>query len=348
LQVGGLSGYSGASGTSGYSGASGTSGYSGASGFSGFSGTSGFSGYSGVSGRRGVPNPTLGPWAYVASSLTTATGTGAGTWIGNNSVIGSITQLSISNTDFNGHDVSALLASSFTIDSYIMIPGRTSLIWSTFQVTGITTTPTYVVINVNFLNSNGSAISYTDGEISEISGGVSPGYSGMSGYSGKSGFSGFSGTSGFSGFSGVSPAQPTFAALATGTQTITATTMTDITGMSIALTAGTWLVEAVINGQSSATTGAQACLNYTGTVTTVDYQQVASGSTTANVATGRVTAINTASTTFHTTAAAEGSCRFNGYIVASSSGNLVCRGLKITSGNYIVRNGSFLRATKVA
>jgi hypothetical protein len=131
-------------------------------------------------------------------------------------------------------------------------------------------------------------------------------------------------------------------------QSVVSTSLVDLTGLSVTLTAGTYLFEAEIHGASSSVAGYRLAMNYTGTTTSVDYNHFGQLATTTLGATARVTAINTASTTLGTTASAETLARMTGKIVVSDGGSLVVRGLKVTSGTYTVRASSFLRVTKVA
>ena len=198
---------------------------------------------------------------------------------------------------------------------------------------------------------SGSGISGFSGSgVSGFSGLGLSGYSGISGFSGNStsGFSGYTGVSGFTGASGVSGASTILYAVATA-GTTSSTSLTDMTGMTLPLTAGTWAFDTWIYGQAgTGTAGAQFAMNYTGTTTTYEANQSGQVSTTTMGATARVTAINTVSTTLMTTSGAECWVHISGQIVVSTSGNLVARGLKVTSQTLTYRGSSWMRAFKVA
>lgn len=119
--------------------------------------------------------------------------------------------------------------------------------------------------------------------------------------------------------------------------------------MTLALTSGTWVFEAVIHGnKGTGTAGAQFGIGYTGTVTSMDAAQLGQANTTTLAATARITTKSTASTVAMTTAAAECEVRICGQIIVSTSGNLTAQGLSVTSGTLTVRAGSYLKAIKVA
>jgi hypothetical protein len=89
-------------------------------------------------------------------------------------------------------------------------------------------------------------------------------------------------------------------------------------------------------------------MNYSGSTTSIAATQIGQASTTTWAATAKITAINTVSTTVWTTAGAQGQTRIAGQIVVSNAGNLVVRGLSITSGTVTVDAGSQMQAFKVA
>lgn len=137
-------------------------------------------------------------------------------------------------------------------------------------------------------------------------------------------------------------------AIATAGTTVS-TTFVDLTGMSITLVAGTYLFDTWIYGQAgTGTAGAQFCMNYTGTTTSYEANQSGQLSTTTLGATARVTAVNTASTTLFTTSAAEGFLHISGKIVVSNGGNLVARGLKVTSQTLTWRGSSWMRVRRIS
>jgi hypothetical protein len=136
-------------------------------------------------------------------------------------------------------------------------------------------------------------------------------------------------------------------AVATG-EVITSTSLVDIAGLTIPLTAGTYLFEASVHGASSATGGYRLGVQYSGTATSIEANHSGQTTTTAWGATARITALNTASTTLGTTNNAETQARITGIIVVSNSGNLTIQGLKVTSGNYTVRASSWLKVVQIA
>lgn len=174
---------------------------------------------------------------------------------------------------------------------------------------------------------------------------IGAGAQGVQGTQGTQGNQGSQGNQGTQGAQGVSGSQ----FVASGGQSITSTTLVDITGLSIALTTGTWVIQAVLNGNAATgTNGAQFGVQYTGTVTSMDVNQLGQASTTTLAATARITAKNTASTAVMTTSAAECRVQLDGQIVVSTSGTLTIQGLKVSSQTLTVRAGSYLRIYKVA
>lgn len=137
-------------------------------------------------------------------------------------------------------------------------------------------------------------------------------------------------------------------AVATG-EAITSTTLVNIAGLTIPLTAGTWLFE--INLSASAATGtagARFGVQYSGSTTSVNAVQFGQLATTTWAATARITALATASTIVLTTSAAEGVIRIFGQIVVTNAGNLTTQGLKVTSQTLTINASSFMKARKVA
>lgn len=129
---------------------------------------------------------------------------------------------------------------------------------------------------------------------------------------------------------------------------ITSTTLVNIAGMSIPLTAGTWVFEMIVSCASSSTAGGKLGVQYSGTTTSVDAVHLGQLATTTLAATARITALNTGSTTVGTTAAAELMCRIVGQIVVTTSGNLTCQALKVTSGTFTINASSQMWARRVA
>jgi hypothetical protein len=136
-------------------------------------------------------------------------------------------------------------------------------------------------------------------------------------------------------------------AVFTGT-TVTSTTLVDLAGMSIPLTAGTWVFEMLLSGASSSTAGVKFGVQYSGTATSVNATFSGQTSTTAFGATARITALNTGSTTVGTTANAQITGWIFGQIVVTTSGNLTAQALKVTSGTLTMNASSWMRAYRVA
>lgn len=131
-------------------------------------------------------------------------------------------------------------------------------------------------------------------------------------------------------------------------ETITSTSLVDIQGLTVPLTAGTWSFEANISLQSSTTAGVKFGVQYSGTTTSVSALHIGQLATTTWGATARITALNTGSTTIATTANVNQLASIFGKIVVSTAGNLTIQGLKVTSGNLIIYAESFIKATRIA
>jgi hypothetical protein len=120
-------------------------------------------------------------------------------------------------------------------------------------------------------------------------------------------------------------------------------------GMTLALTAGTWVFQIVVNGNAATgTAGAQFGVQYSGSTTSIEATQTGQLATATPAATARIAAFNTASTVCMTTSAAECQVQICGQVVVSGSGNLTARGLKVTSGTLTYRSSSWMMARKVA
>jgi hypothetical protein len=125
--------------------------------------------------------------------------------------------------------------------------------------------------------------------------------------------------------------------------------LVDLNGLSLALTAGTWIFEALISGSAgTGTAGAKFGVQYSGSTTSIDALHVGQLNTTGWAATARITAFNTASTTVMTTSAAQCHVKIFGKVVVAGSGNLTIRGLKVTSGTLTYNGSSMMWAFKVA
>jgi len=130
---------------------------------------------------------------------------------------------------------------------------------------------------------------------------------------------------------------------------ITSQSLTDIAGMSIALTSGTWIFEILISGSAATgTAGAQFGVNYSGTTTSINAEQFGQLATTTLAATARITAFNTASTIVMTTSAAQCFVKIFGQVVVTGAGNLTAKGLKVTSQTLTINAASRMMAYKVA
>lgn len=131
--------------------------------------------------------------------------------------------------------------------------------------------------------------------------------------------------------------------------TTSSTSLTNITGLSVPLTTGTWVFEINISGSAATgANGAQFGVQYSGSTTSINAEQIGQTNTTTWAATARITAFNTASTTVMTTSAAQCHVRIFGQVVVSGAGNLTAQGLKVTSQTLTVDASSWMWAFKVA
>jgi len=170
---------------------------------------------------------------------------------------------------------------------------------------------------------------------------------GDQGFQGTQGNQGFQGTQGFQGAQGAQGAQD-FVGYQGSQQQITSTSLVDIGGLIVALTAGTWVFEAFVQAMcSTGTAGAQFGVQYSGTTTSTEFNMHGNLSATT-ISTSRVTAKNTPGGVVLTTSTAEGIILMSGIIVVSDSGNFSVKGLKVTSQNLYIRAGSHVRIRKVA
>ena len=129
--------------------------------------------------------------------------------------------------------------------------------------------------------------------------------------------------------------------VASSGDSITSTSMVDISGLSIPITAGTWAFEVTVGYASSSTAGCRFCINHTGTLSSINYMQLGQLATTTLGATTNQTTNNSSSGTIYgTTANAIGISRMTGLIVATGAGTLSARGLKVTSGTLTIYNGT--------
>lgn len=120
-------------------------------------------------------------------------------------------------------------------------------------------------------------------------------------------------------------------------QSITSTSLTDITSLTAALTPGTWTYTVEIGMASSSTAGARFSMAFTGTASSIEYIQMGQTSTTAFGATTRqTTSGSTSGTVYGTTANAICMVRMTGTIVVTGAGSLSARALKVTSGTLTI------------
>lgn len=138
-----------------------------------------------------------------------------------------------------------------------------------------------------------------------------------------------------------------YSALATG-EGITSTSLVDVAGMTIPITAGTWVFEMMVSASSSSTAGGRLGVQYSGTTTSVNATFFGQLATTTLAATARITALNTGSTIIGTTGSAEVTGRIFGQIIVTTAGNLTCQALKVTSGTLTINASSQMWARRVA
>jgi len=129
---------------------------------------------------------------------------------------------------------------------------------------------------------------------------------------------------------------------------ITSTSLVNVAGMTVPLTSGTWMFEAMVSCASSSTAGGRFGVQYSGSTTSVNAVQSGQLSTTTLSATARITALNTSSTIVGTTANAELMIRIFGKIIVTTGGNLTIQGLKVTSGTFTINASSFMWAQRIA
>jgi hypothetical protein len=131
---------------------------------------------------------------------------------------------------------------------------------------------------------------YEDGDsnqwVSAASGVTGPqGIQGIQGIQGEQGIQGIQGETGPEGPAGADGAKFYWN---TG-QSITSTSMVDLTGLSEDLTEGTYVYTVEIGYASSSNAGARFCINYTGTLSEIEYMQFGQGNTSTLVATTQQT-----------------------------------------------------------
>jgi hypothetical protein len=144
---------------------------------------------------------------------------------------------------------------------------------------------------------------------------------------------------------------PAYARVTGADATTSSTTLVDVTGLSVALSANTtYEFEAVLVTTTSAdTNGTRYGINFSAAGATVAAGLVGSKSA-ATAAGDSITALNTGSSqAYLTTTSESGTAMIRGTIVVgANAGNLTVQHLKITSGTSTVRIGSYLKVTKIS
>ena len=137
-----------------------------------------------------------------------------------------------------------------------------------------------------------------------------------------------------------------------GTNYVTPTgqALTDITGLSVALTTNAvYEFEAVLSVSTSAvTTGTAYGVNYSAAGGTVEAQITGASTSTASK-TLRINALNSATALYLATSAQTGGVIIKGRITTgANAGNLTIQHLKLTSGTSTVFIGSFLKVVRIS
>jgi hypothetical protein len=145
----------------------------------------------------------------------------------------------------------------------------------------------------------------------------------------------------------VDAALPNFARVTGSNATTTGTTLTNITGLSVALAANTvYEFYASLSVASSSTAGTKYGVNFSTAGATVEATYIGASSATSTVA-GRISALNTA-TGVLMAVAADGAIHISGVITTgANAGNLTIQHLKVTSGTSTVYINSYLKAVKI-
>lgn len=142
---------------------------------------------------------------------------------------------------------------------------------------------------------------------------------------------------------------PVYARVTGSDATTTGQSLTNITGLSVALTTNaTYEFEANLSvAVSAVTTGNQYGVNYSVAGGTVEAIVDGSLTTTANQ-TVRLSALNTATVAYVTGSGQSGGILIKGIITTgANAGNLTIQHLKVTSGTSTVRINSFLKVTRI-
>lgn len=142
---------------------------------------------------------------------------------------------------------------------------------------------------------------------------------------------------------------PVYARVTGSDATTTGQALTNITGLSVALTtSATYEFEAFLSVTTSAvTTGTQYGVNYS--VAGGAVEAFVSGSlTTASDQTVRLSALNSATVAYLTSSGQSGGILIKGVVTTgANAGNLTIQHLKVTSGTSTVRINSYLKVTRI-
>lgn len=143
---------------------------------------------------------------------------------------------------------------------------------------------------------------------------------------------------------------PVYAQVTGSNATTTGQALTNITGLSVALTTNAvYEFEAVMTGSTTAvTTGTGYGVQYSVAGGAVEAFITASSTSTATK-TLRISALNTSAQAFLTTSAQTGGILIKGRVTTgANAGNLTIQHLKVTSGTSTIFIGSFLKVTRIS
>jgi hypothetical protein len=135
--------------------------------------------------------------------------------------------------------------------------------------------------------------------------------------------------------------------VATTGDSITSTSLVNVNGLSIPLTAGTYIYEVHMTASSSTTAGARFAVAYTGTTTATAGTQIGQTTNTAWAATSNSNTIGAEGTTTSTTANTQNKILLTGTITVSNSGTFTVQARKLTSGTLTIQNGGWLKIVKI-
>jgi hypothetical protein len=151
------------------------------------------------------------------------------------------------------------------------------------------------------------------------------------------------------GFSQVATSNPSVYAFVTGSPTVTAQALTDITGLSTPLQANaTYELEVVLSVQTTAvTTGTGYGVNFSAAGASIE-AQIAGAVTNIGTKTVRISAFNTAASPYLTASAQTGGVVIKGIVVTgANAGNLKIQHLKVTSGTSTILAKSYMKVTRI-